>query len=71
MGHYSKGARKDGSNGAIRGAIYKAVEKSVILYGSERWVVTGDMPKVLTAFHHWVAQQITEMTEKYGASGEW
>ena len=29
------------------------------------------MLKVLQGFHHWVAQQITRMTAKSGAGGEW
>ena len=35
-----------------RGAMYKVVEQLVLLYGSEIWVVTGDMIKVLTSFQH-------------------
>ena len=51
--------------------MYKTVAQSVLLYGSNSWVVTGEMLKVLTAFHHQAAQQITGMTEKRGACGEW
>ena len=29
------------------GVMYKAVSQSVLLYGSESWVVTGDMLKFL------------------------
>ena len=43
----------------------------VILYGIKRWVVTREMFKVLTAFHHRAAQWITGMTAKRGAGGEW
>ena len=43
----------------------------VLLYGSKSWVVTGDMLKVLTGFHHWVEQRITGMTDKRGAGREW
>ena len=41
----------------------------VILYGIESWVATGDMLKVLTAFHHQAAQRITgvETTGFHGA----
>ena len=35
-----------------RGEMYKAVVQSVQLYGSERWVVTGEILKFLTLFHH-------------------
>ena len=54
-----------------RGAMYKAVAQSVVLYGSKIWVLTREMLKVLTAFHHWSARQITGMTAKCGACGEW
>ena len=54
-----------------RGAIYKAVAQLVLLYGSESWVVNGDMLKVLTVFHHRVAQRITGTTAKSGAGEEW
>ena len=40
-------------------------------HGSENWVVTGEIPKVLTAFHHRAARRITGMTAKRGAGGEW
>ena len=30
-----------------RGVVYKAVELLVLLYVSEIWLVTGNMPKVL------------------------
>ena len=43
----------------------------VLLYGSEIWVVTVKMLKVLPEFHHWAARRITGMTEKRGAGGEW
>ena len=35
-----------------QGAMYKAVEHSVLLYGRESWVVTGEMLKFLVGFHH-------------------
>ena len=54
-----------------RGAMYKAVVQLVQLYGSKSWVVTGEMLKFLTAFHHRATQQITEMMTKRGAGGEW
>ena len=54
-----------------RGVMYKAVAQSVLLYGSEIWVVTRDMLKVLMTFHHRAARRITGMTAKCGAGGEW
>ena len=52
------------------GAMYKTATQLVLLYGSNTWVVTRDMLKVLTVFHHWEAHQTTGMTAKRGAGGE-
>ena len=52
-----------------RGLMYKSVAQSVILYGSDIWVVTGDIFKVLEGFHHRAARRITGLTEKRGADG--
>ena len=52
-----------------QGAMYKAVAQLVILYGSESWVVTGEMLKILPAFHHRAAQRITGMTAKCATGG--
>ena len=54
-----------------RGAMYKAVSQSVLLYCRKSWVVIGEILKVLEGFHHWVAQYITGMTAKCRAGGEW
>ena len=51
--------------------MYKAVAKLVLLYGSERWVGTGDMLKVSEGFHHWVARQNTDMTAEHWAGEAW
>ena len=53
------------------GAMYNLVEKLVLLYGRESWVVTRDMLKVLEGFHHRAARWIMGMTAKRGAGGEW
>ena len=43
----------------------------MLFYGSESWVVTREMLKVLTAFHHWAAQRITGIMAKREAGREW
>ena len=53
-----------------QGDMDKAVVQLVLLYGSESWVVTGDMLKVLEGFHHGVAQRITRMTAERRAGRE-
>ena len=51
--------------------MYKAVAQSMILYGSESWVVMGEMLKDMTELHHQAGQRITGMTMKREAGGEW
>ena len=51
--------------------MYKAVLQLVILYGSDIWVVMGDMLKVLEGFHNRTARWITGMMASRGAGGEW
>ena len=57
---------KIGSTVQERWAMYKKMAQSLLLYVSESWVVTRDVLKVLTAFHHWVARPIMGMMEKRG-----
>ena len=44
--------------------------QSVLLYGSEIWVVTGEMLKVLEGFHHRAEIRITGMKTAPGTGGE-
>ena len=53
------------------GMMYKVVAQSFLLYGSESWVVTWDMIKVLNGFHHRTSRRITGMRAAHGAGGEW
>ena len=39
-----------------QGAMYKAEDKLVLLYGRESWVVTGEMLKFLMVYHHQAVQ---------------
>ena len=57
---------RKGATVRARVAMYKSVAQSVLLYGRNRWVVTGDIIKVLTEFHHRAAQRITGMKAKRG-----
>ena len=60
---------RTGATMQARGAMYKAVAQSVLLYGRKSWVVTGEMLNVLEGFHHQAARWITGMTSKRGAGG--
>ena len=55
LGNGGKVVTKTGSTLQERCMLYKAAVQSVFLYGSERWVVTGDILRVLEGFHHRVA----------------
>ena len=52
-----------------REMMYKAVAQSVLLYGSEIWVVMGMLLRVLEGIHHRAARRITGMTEKLVEDG--
>ena len=60
-----------GSAVRAHGMMYKAVAQSLLLYGSDIWVVTGEMISILESFHHHAARQIMDMTETCGAGEEW
>ena len=54
-----------------QGIMYKEVAHSVILYGSEIWVVTGYMLKVLKDFHHQAVRRIMGVTVTHGVGWDW
>ena len=62
---------KTGATFQARGILYKTVVQSVLLYGSESWVVTGEMIKMLEIFDHQVARRITGMAAQRNMDGEW
>ena len=62
---------KTGVTVRSRGMMYNGVSQSVLLYGSESWVVTGEMLKLLQGFHRWAARLITEMTTTRGTVNGW
>ena len=53
------------------GRCYVEVVKSVLLFGSENWVLTPRLEKALEEFHHRAAQQMAGMgpkLQRYGTS---
>ena len=44
---------------------YKAVMQSFLIYGSDVWVITDSMMKVLKGLHHLIAQRIVGNTERH------
>ena len=54
-----------------REMLYKSVAQTVLLYGSESWVVTGAMLKFLEGFQHREDRRITIMMDRKTEDGEW
>ena len=49
----------------------KSVVHTVLLYGSESWVVMGEMLKLLEGFYHRAAWRIAGMTARRAEDREW
>jgi hypothetical protein len=50
---------REGAGVRTAASFYKAIVQSVLLYGSETWVVTPAVLKVLNSFHHRVARKLS------------
>jgi len=61
---------RDGANHRCMAMFYKAVVQSVLLFGSETWVISDRMMKALRGFHHRAARRITGMMP-HRVGGEW
>ena len=48
-----------------------AVVQSVLLYGSETWVLTLRMKRMLGGVHHRVAHRLTGRQPRKGRDGNW
>ena len=61
---------KKGDKIKAREMMYKEVVHAVLLYGSERWVVTDATMTVLEDFHNRIARRIAGMMAQRGDGGE-
>jgi hypothetical protein len=50
---------RDGATAKTKGKFYLAVVQSVLLYGSETWVLSEKMRRMLEGFHNRCARQMT------------
>ena len=50
--------------------LYKVAEQTLILYGSESLLVTGEMLKVSEGIHHRADQNNAGMTDRRAEDGE-
>jgi hypothetical protein len=50
---------RESASPRVSAMFYKATIQTVLLYGSETWVVTDEILQMLTSFHHSVARRLT------------
>lgn len=64
---------REGASPRVSAMFYKAIVQSVLLYGSETWVINPSMLRVLEGFHHRVARRLTGRTARYvhQGGGQW
>ena len=61
---------KAGATVRAKDMFYKVVLQAVLMYGSEIWVITEAMMKVMEGFHYSITQRISGNTEwKVGEEG--
>ena len=63
--------RREGSDARTLGRIYVTVVQAVMIYGSETWVITPYIGRVLGGFHHRVACRLTGRQPWRGQGGGW
>ena len=66
-----KVGKKTGAAVWLQEGFYKEIVQLVFLYGSNSWVVKGDMLKLLEGFHHWSDIRIKGMIVQCTVSGDW
>ena len=62
---------REGADYKSPGQIYLTVVQSVLLYGSETWVLTPHMKRVLVGSHHRVTSRMTGRQPLKGWDGGW
>ena len=62
---------REGADAWTSGQIYLSVVQLVLLYGSDKWVPTPSMQRVLGGFHHRVACRLTGRQPQKGQDGGW
>jgi hypothetical protein len=50
---------RESATSRISALFYKATIQTVLLFGSETWVITDEILQMLTSFHHGIARQLT------------
>jgi hypothetical protein len=62
---------REGANPMSMGIFYKVIVQTVLLYGSESWVISSAQMKQLRSFHHRCARYIARRHIKQKEDGTW
>ena len=62
---------KMGTTVRARAMIYKEVVQTLFLYGSDIWMVTGEMVTVIGGLYHQVTKKIAVNTARRAGDGRW
>ena len=62
---------REGASPRVSSMFYKAIIQSVLLYGSETWVISSSMLKTLEGFHSRVARRLTGRRPRRRRDGTW
>ena len=62
---------KEGAAVRARAMIYKEVVQTLFLYGSDIWMVTGEMVTVIGGLYHQVTKKIAVNTARRAGDGRW
>ena len=55
----------------MSGLLYLAVVQAILIFGSETWVVTLHMGRILGSFHHMVARRLLGVQPRIRTYGIW
>jgi len=70
-GRIARILKKESADPRVMATFYKAIVQSVLLYGSESWVITGSIMMKLRSFHRRCARFITGQHIRENADGTW
>ena len=64
-GRLTKILGREGADKRTAGRLYVTVMQAVLLFGSEKWVLTPGLENSLEEFHHWEVRRMTGMGPKH------
>jgi hypothetical protein len=70
-GRFSRLLRRQKANRWAMSTFYKVIVASVLLYGSESWVISKDLMRELRSFHHRCARHVVRRHIRLEEDGTW